>query len=209
MNKKSFIALVLSLLILSSCGPQAEDLHWSVPSRLGGLEIVDVPVFLPVSRWEVRNIENCQPFNDNANEFCQLPPEEDCYVFAKAEEKWCQVYITHNETVRTESVQREYNDQSPINIELNENELRGDANFSSGCIAFELEVTISAEPIEPIQFMIQFDDEQEFERAMSQRLAVGLNSEFKPRMYAFSDTTGNVDRETITNISDCGREFGT
>jgi hypothetical protein len=57
--------------------------------------------------------------------------------------------------------------------------------------------------------MIQFDDEQEFERAMSQRLAVGLNSEFKPRMYAFSDTTGNVDRETITNISDCGREFGT
>lgn len=209
MNKKILFALILSLFVLANCGPKPEELHWSVPSRLGGVAIIDVPIYVPISHWEVRNAENCQPFDDGLNEFCQPPLEEDCYIFAKAQEKWCQVFITQNETVRTESIQRAYNDQSPINIELNEDELKGGEDFASGCIFFELQVTISAEPVEPIQFRIQFDDQERFERAMSQRIAVGLNSEFKPMMYAFTDTTGIVDRDTISSISNCNSQFDT
>ena len=207
MDKKSLFAFMLSLILLTSCRPNPEDLRWSIPTRLGGTVILDIPVYVPISHWEVRNAENCQPFDDGQNEFCQPPLEEDCYIFAKAQEKWCQVFITQNETVRTESVQRLYNDQSPINIELHEDELMGDENFSSGCIFFELQVTLSTEPVEPIQFTIQFNDQQNFEKAMSQRIAVGLNSDFKPIMYAFTDSTGLADRDTVTSISNCGSQF--
>jgi hypothetical protein len=207
MNKKSLFALILSLLILASCGPQLEDLLWTTPTRLGGASIIDVPIYEPISHWEVRNVENCLTMSESLDEDCSLPADGDCHIFRETQERWCEVFITRREIIRTVSLQRPYNDQSPLDIELQENEIRGDGSFLSGCVLFELDVTISEEPTVPIQFNIRFADQELFERAMSERIRVGLNHEFKPMMYAFVDATGIIDGETAERISDCGNEF--
>ena len=207
MNKKFLFALILSLLILSSCGPEPEDLLWTTPTRLGGVSIIDIPIYEPITHWEVRNVENCLTISEGLNEDCSVPPDGDCHIFRETQQRWCEVFITRREIVRTVSLQRPYNDQSPIELELQENEISSNDSFSSGCVAFELDVTISAEPTEPIQFNIQFDDQDIFERAMTERVRVGLDHEFKPVMYAFVDATGIIDGDTVRRIANCGNQF--
>jgi hypothetical protein len=207
MNKKSLFAFILSLLILSSCGPDPEELLWTTPTRLGGVSIIDIPIFEPIIRWEVRNVENCLTIREGLDEDCSVPPDGECHIFRETQERWCEVVITRREIIRTVSLQRPYNDQSPIDLEMQENELRGNDSFSAGCVAFELDVTISAEPSEPIPFNIQLDDQAMFERAMTERVRVGLDHEFNPVMYAFVDATGIIDSETASRIADCGNQF--
>jgi hypothetical protein len=171
------------------------------------MSIIDIPIYEPISHWEVRNVENCLTFTEELEEECSLPLNEDCHTYRETQERWCEVVVSRRESIRSVSLLRPYNDQSPIDIELQENEIKGNESFSLGCVSFELDVTISAEPTEPIQFNIQFDNQELFERAMSERIRVGLNNDFEPIMYAFEDATGIIDGETVRRIDNCSGQF--